>query len=99
MQSEWHQRLNTHPTNNIPSTPTQSPLTMIQPPLDPPRTPQIPSHNSLAPQISPPRDRVSLSIDPFLDTPSSNQNTHTQISTLFYSSSTAFLLSPTHNSE
>src|SRR6266436_2813118 len=72
---------------------------MIQPPLVPPRTPQISSLNSLAPQLSSSRDRTSLSIDLFLDTPSSNQNTHSQISTLFSSSSAAFLLSPTHSSE
>src|SRR5258708_17469358 len=99
MQSEQHQRLDVQLTNSIPSTPTQSPLTMIQPPLVPPRTPQISSHNSLAPQLSSPRDRTSLSIDPFLDTPSSNQNTHSRISMLFSSSSAAFLLSPTHSSE
>src|SRR5260221_11401842 len=62
---------------------------MIQPSLVPPRTPQISS----------PRDRTSLSIDPFLDTPSSNQHTHSRISMLFSSSSAAFLLSPTHSSE
>src|SRR5258707_13118850 len=72
---------------------------MIQPPLVPPRTPQISSHNSLAPQLSSPRDRTSLSIDLFLDTPSSNQNTCSWISMLFSSSSAAFLLSPTHSSE
>ena len=99
MRSEWHQRLDIQLTNSIPSTPTQSPLTMIQPPLVPPRTPQISSHNSPAPQLSSPRDRTSLSIDLFLDTPSSNQNTHSQISMLFSSSSAAFLLSPTHSSE
>src|SRR5258708_18096848 len=99
MQSEQHQRLDVQLTNSIPSTPTQSPLTMIQPPLVPPRTPQISSHNSLAPQLSSPRDRTSLSIDLFLDTPSSNQNTCSWISMLFSSSSAAFLLSPTHSSE
>src|SRR5258708_18167445 len=99
MQSEQHQRLDVQLANTNTSTPTRSPLSMLQTPLVPPRTPQISSHNSPAPQLSSPRDRTSLSIDPFLDTPSSNQNTCSQIPMLFSSSSAAFLLSPTHSSE